>query len=93
MFVIEDNIHAEQDGQFASLAEAVAELGRRAAIPWDKPPNLAPCTSWRTCGREYFVLEFDSSQTPWKLLQRVPVLNVSADRVEWMEGFGRAGTW
>jgi hypothetical protein len=90
MIVIEDSIHAEQNGQFACLAEAVAELQRRAAIPWDKPPNVAPCVSWQTCGREYFILEFDTSQTPWKLLRSVPVLNVSAERVEWVDNFEQA---
>jgi hypothetical protein len=87
MFVIEDEIHAEQHGQFSSFDEALAELRRAAKIPWDEAPNLAPCTSWRTCGREYVILEYDDSSTPWKVLRCVPVLNVSASGVKWSSGF------
>jgi hypothetical protein len=98
MFVIEDEIHAEHHGQFSSFDEALAELRRRATIPWHEPPNMAPCMSWRTCERAYLILEFDDSSTPWKELRRVPVLNVSASGVKWGSGFednerhsGRAG--
>jgi hypothetical protein len=36
MFVIEDGQHAEpQAGEFESIADAVAELKRRALLPWD----------------------------------------------------------
>jgi hypothetical protein len=52
MFIIEDAIHADWHGQFADFAAAIAELKRLSAIPWDEPPNCAPCTSWPTCGRE-----------------------------------------
>ena len=41
MFIIEDERHAEQQGQFASLKEALGELKKRAAIPWDQAPNVA----------------------------------------------------
>jgi hypothetical protein len=87
MFVIEDEIHAEHNGQFSSFDEALAELRRRANIPWDESPNVAPCMSWRTCERQYVILEFDDSHTPWKELRRVPVLNVSASGVKWAIGF------
>jgi hypothetical protein len=84
---IEDDIHCEQDGPFESFDAAVAELRRRAAIAWDAAPNQAPCTSWRTCGREYHVLEYDARSEPWRLLRKAHVLNVSAKGVEWIEGF------
>ena len=43
MFLIEDEAHAEpQRGEFATLAEAINELNRRAAIPWDAEPNPSP---------------------------------------------------
>jgi hypothetical protein len=61
MFVIEDEIHAEHHGHFGD-----AELRRRAKIPWDEAPNVAPCMSWPTCERDYVILEFDDSSTPWK---------------------------
>lgn len=87
MFYIDDDIHCERDGPFATFEEAIAELRRRASIPWDSPPNRAPCTSWRKCGRGYSVLEFDESLEQWKLLRKVAVLNISAKGVEWVEGF------
>jgi len=64
MFLIEDEKHAKQHGQFSSFDEALAQLRRTAKIPWDAAPNSAPCTSWRTCGREYVILELDDSSTP-----------------------------
>ncbi len=58
MFVIEDEIHAEWCGKFTTFAEALAEVEWRSRIPWDARPNVCPCTSWRTCGREYSIVEF-----------------------------------
>lgn len=87
MFIIEDDLHAEQqDGEFESLNAAIAELERRAGIPWDAPPNLAPCMSWRTCGRKYVVIEVDDTQAPWKEVSRIEVLDISADGVKWRHG-------
>jgi hypothetical protein len=84
MFIIEDEAHAElQDGEFDNEQEAMAELHRRAAIPWDERPNLAPCTNWQTCGRRYELVEYDESATPWKELSRRPILDVSAEGVRW----------
>jgi hypothetical protein len=84
MFVVEDEIHAEQLGKFSSFEAAISELRRFAAIAWDQHPNLAPCTSWQTCGREYEIIEYDTLSTPWIELRRVRVLNVSANRIEWL---------
>ena len=82
--MIEDEQHAEpQAGEFTSLADAVAELKRRAELPWDQPPNVAPCTSWRTCRRTYEVVEYDTSVTPWKDLRRIPYLEISSAGVQW----------
>jgi hypothetical protein len=86
MFAIEDELHAEpQDGEHATLAEAVAELRRRAALPWDEVPNVAPCTSWRTCGRAYEIVEYDTSSNPWKELRRIPFLEVNAAGAKWLQ--------
>ncbi len=83
MFLIEDELHAEQqDGEFPSLEAAIAELERRAKIPWNEPPNLAPCTSWETCGRNYEVIEYDPSTR--KELRRIPALEVSSNGAQWL---------
>ncbi len=87
MIVIEDEIHGEQFGEFHALDDAVAELTRLATIRWDQEPNRAPCSSWRTCGREYCLVEFDTSQERWKLLQRVEALMMSAREIRWIDGF------
>ena len=85
MFVIEDEQHSEpQAGEFKSIADAVAELKRRAMLPWDQPPNVAPCTSWRTCRRRYDIIEYDTSARPWKELGRTPYLEISSAGVQWL---------
>ena len=85
MFIIEDEAHGEiQPGQFATFADAVAELRRLAAVPWNEAPNAAPCQSWRTCGRNYELVEYDGATTPWTELQRIPALNISAAGTKWL---------
>ncbi len=85
VYIIEDERHAEpQPGEYRTLAEAVAELRRRASISWDKPPNAPPCTGWERCGRRYEVVECDTSTTPWRELSRVPYLAMSAAGVRWL---------
>jgi len=84
MFVIEDEAHAEpQRGEYPTFAEAMNELRRRADISWDQEPNVAPCMSWRTCGRRYEVVEYDTSRTPWEQLSRVLVLDISSSEILW----------
>jgi hypothetical protein len=91
MFAIEDESHAEPQGEFSSFEEALAELRRRAAMPWDQPPNVAPCSSWKTCGRNYEIIEYDTSHTPWRQLARFPILEVSAKGPRWEKGAGLDG--
>ena len=86
-FIIEDANHAELMDEFSSLAEAVSELRRRAQLPWNEPPNVAPCTNWQTCGRSYEIVEYDDSTTPWKELRRVAALDVSVNGVVWSPDF------
>ena len=87
MFRIEDERHAEtQNGEYQFLADAVAELQRRASIPWDEKPNVAPCQQWQTCGRTYEIAEYDTSSIPWRELSRLPYLEVTADGVRWLSG-------
>ena len=85
MFKIEDERHAEpQEGEFVSLAGAAGELRRLAELPWDKLPNVAPCTNWANCGRTYEVVEYDNSTQPWQELKRVPALEVDAQGARWL---------
>ena len=85
MFLIEDERHAEpQGGNFQTFDAAMAELRRLAAIPWDQPPNVAPCQGWRTCGRSYEIVEYDESSQSWRELRRIPALRVSAKGIEWL---------
>ena len=82
--IIDDERHAEPQGEFPDVAQAIAELKRRAQIPWNRSPNIAPCTNWRNCGRAYEVIEYDDSERPWKELSRTLVLEVSASGVRWI---------
>ena len=82
-FVIEDESHAEQIGEFLSLEAAWAELQRRALIPWNQRPNIAPCMSWQTCGRTYEIIEYETSVTPWHEVRRIAALDVNAGGVAW----------
>ncbi|HEY3813302.1 MAG TPA: hypothetical protein VGL66_08740 [Caulobacteraceae bacterium] len=84
MFVIEDEFHCELIGEYSTRGEAVAELRRLTDLRWDEEPNQAPCTSWRTCHRDYELIEYDDSTTPWRTVHRSPALKVSAQGAEWL---------
>ena len=83
MFIIEDERHAEQLGRFGSREDALIELKLLASLPWDKDPNVAPCSEWRTCGRSYEIVEYDVSVSPWRELRRAAMLEISAEGVRW----------
>jgi len=87
LFVIEDEAHAEQCGEHSTLEEAVAKLRQLAGIPWSEEPNVAPCTSWRTCGRRYEIVQYETSSHPWKELRRTPVLEINAKGTFWQKEF------
>jgi len=84
MYVLEDEWHAEHVGEFVTRSEALAELRRRAGVPWSEPPNVAPCTNWQTCGRNYELIEYDDATVPWRELGREAALEVSAAGVNWL---------
>ena len=86
-FILEDADHAEPMGEFASLGDAVSELRRRAQLPWDEPPNVAPCTNWQTCGRCYEIVEYEVDCEPWQELRRIAAFEVSAQGVKWSASF------
>jgi hypothetical protein len=82
-FVIDDDMHAEPQGEFRSMDDAVAELRKRARIPWHQEPNRAPCVSWRTCVRVYDIIEFADIR-PWRgEIRRVRALQISSRGVKW----------
>jgi hypothetical protein len=85
MFVIADEAHAEpQDGRFQTRQQAIAELRRRAAIPWSEEPNRAPCTNWLNRGRRYELVEYDERTLPWNELSRSLALDISAAGAQWV---------
>jgi hypothetical protein len=84
MFVVEDEWHAEVQGEFLTYEDAITELRRRAAQPWDEAPNRAPCLSWKTCGRRYEVIQYDTSSDPWREIERHAVLEVGSSGVNWL---------
>ena len=87
MFIIEDEAHSEYIAEVQTWEEAITELKRLSKIPWDKEPNQAPCISWKTCGREYIIIEFDGDGNSAKQLRRVSALGVSAESITWDPGF------
>ena len=78
MYIIEDELHAEHLGQFLTMKLALTEILSLSRIPWDQEPNQAPCMSWKTCGREYVIIEFDDSTTPWVEVRRIKALSISS---------------
>lgn len=86
LFVIEDMTHCEWHGEFATLEAASAEMRRLAAIAWDGPPNAAPCTSWRTCGRDWILIEYEDAVDPWQEIRRSGTLRVNANGTTWQAG-------
>jgi hypothetical protein len=93
MFEIYDELHAEPQQQYPTRQEALLELERRAKLPWDSEPNLAPCTSWRTCGRNYELREYDTSQLPWKKLWHRAVLELDATGARWLVDAAERNSW
>jgi len=81
-FAIVDDAHCEVQGQpYPTREEAIAELERRATIPWNEEPNRAPCRSWAKCGRRYVIEEYD--ETGSDQISRLMMLEISAKGVEW----------
>ncbi len=88
MFILEDEIHCEQE-QFATFELALAKAQWLAQIPWDERPNRAPCTSWRTCGRDYCIVEAERDETTgsWAFGQTLPIFEISAQGILWAPDF------
>jgi hypothetical protein len=91
VILIQDDRHSElQKTEYASFQEAIDELKRRTRIPSTEPPNRAPCASWRKCGREYALREFEKCDPPpWRSLRYAFVVKVSPDGVAWNPNYER----
>ncbi len=82
-FIIEDEMHDEWLGEFSTLKEVIEKLQGLATIPWDEDPNRVPCTSWKTCGRDYHIIEFDDSSLPWTEINNKHVMRVDSRGANW----------
>lgn len=85
LFIIEDEGHAEWlPHEFNTFEDALDEVHRLVAIPWDSEPNRAPCTNWQSCGRNWVILQFDNSTLPhWTELTRTAVAEVRKGATRW----------
>lgn len=80
IFAVEDELHAEWMGQFSSKKDALAFLDRLRAEP-DCTENRAPCTSWRSCGRKYWLLEYEDNLPVWRMIASEPAFEVRGGTV------------
>jgi hypothetical protein len=80
-FVVEDEFHADWVATFPSREESLV-LADRLRSDSDAEENKPPCTSWRTCRREYYLLEYEDTTKPWTLVRREPLFEID---------FGRGG--
>ena len=86
-YIIEDSFHAQWLGErYASFEEALAVVREWSLLPWDAPPNCAPCVGWQQCGRTYEIVAFDQRAVPWVEISRVAVLSCSAEGMRWQSG-------
>ena len=83
IYTIEDEFHAEEQGEYSTYEDALEELKKRKRIPWNQKPNKCPCSSWQTCGRKYEIIEYETNTKPWTKISQKPVLEVSAREVKW----------
>lgn len=60
---MEDEFHGEIVGVLRSRAEALVLVERLRDEP-EAEENQPPCTSWRTCRREYYLLEYEDMTNP-----------------------------
>jgi hypothetical protein len=83
IFIVEDEVHAAWLGEYPSFAAALADLKDRSAKPWDSKENVAPCSSWKTCERQYLIIEYDNTHQPWTEIARTPIFTISQQGIVW----------
>ena len=93
-FSIEENLHSDSWDGFSSYEDALEELKRRSKIPWDKEPNVCPCTSWRTCERNYAIVQYRVQNDEWEEIACEWLLDISSKGVKWLKNCpGNFGTF
>jgi len=90
VFVVDDDMHADRLGEFATIADAWAELRRVASLPFDQEPNQPPCGNWQNCRRSWYIIEYDNTQKPWRQLRTISALEFSAEGPKWQTEPGSA---
>lgn len=85
VFVIEDEFHAEEMARHRDLPSALAVVKEWSMRPWDDLPNRCSCSSWRTCRRDYVIVEYDIAEQPWAEVSRHRVLSISSKGSIWHE--------
>jgi hypothetical protein len=84
IFIVEDDMHAEQQGIFETYIDALNEVKTFAKIPWGEEPNNPPCSAGKKCHRLYQIIEYNISTSPWTEVNRQEVLDISAEKKEWL---------
>jgi hypothetical protein len=82
-FVIEDETHCEQIGDFHSLDEVRSELKRIASVPWGTEPNKAPCGSGDRCERRYVLIVGNYLDGVWNQTSRTSIFHINANELAW----------
>ena len=77
-FVLEDDIHAEYIAEFDTFDSALKKAEELAALPWDDEQNKCPCSSWKTCERQYDIVEFQVIGDNWGEINRTEVFKISS---------------
>lgn len=83
-YQIEDEIHAEIHGDYLNFNDALNEIISISKQSWNEEPLFPPCTSAQTCEREYHIRKYDASIIPWRELENIPILHISATEKNWL---------
>jgi hypothetical protein len=88
VYVIEDELHAEPLGEFASFDDAVSEVQRISQVPWGTSPNVAPCKGgMENCGRHYEIREYDLHRNPRRQVRVLEAARIEANGERWVADF------
>ena len=85
-YIIEDEFHCEYIWEFDILEDAISELKKLSVTKWMEWRNRPPCTSWKTCVRDYLLMEFsDTTKSPWKQERRENIFSINENGIKWSE--------